>query len=107
MALASVVRHRDIDGLRHVRVVDHTGDNSYPTGGWAFTPAQIGFATNVVLLEGSVAFTGSVMIVPDLPNKKLKAFNLNAGAWQEVPNASAILNGVVMRVTYKATGSPG
>jgi len=51
VALGVNIVDRGAAGDLFFRVVDVTCDNSYPAGGWAITPAQLGFGANGVVYQ--------------------------------------------------------
>ena len=113
MALAYSIKSRDVAGSQFLRVVDITLDNSYPTGGWALAVKSLGLGTNGVIkfLEVPGSEDGYILQYDEV-NTKLKVFqgdnaNAAAGPATELPNASAVMNGKVVRVKVQGTGSPG
>lgn len=103
MTVTTNVVRRDTLGGTMFRVVDLTLDNSYPTGGWAITPQMAGFGTNgsVIHVYG-ISSKDGYSLGWDEVNKKLKVFqgdNTNAASAPgvELPNASAVMNGKVVR----------
>jgi hypothetical protein len=75
-----------------------TWDNSYPTGGLALTPGQVGL-TQVLGVQGfgtgGAASTALVEVSYDTTNSKLQAFGADGAAagianLKEIPNATNI-----------------
>lgn len=98
MAITITVAKRDATSLAR-RLIVLTLDNSYPTGGWAITPKDVGLGTSGDILGVNVIGAPSgYKFEYDLVNDKLMAFqgdNPNAAAAPgvQLPNASAVLNG--------------
>lgn len=64
-------RMRSVFGDRRVTTLDITGDNNYPTGGYAITPAQVGMTRfDVVTVQQPSA--GTRLVVWDYSAGKLK-----------------------------------
>jgi hypothetical protein len=83
---------RDNTGGRLRLIVDITGDNSYPTGGWAVTPAQLGVQRiDRVSADVKSPSTTSYIAQWDYANNKIKVFWTGAavnGTLGEVTNAT-------------------
>lgn len=65
-------------GNRKVRVYDVTGDTSYPTGGWAFTPGSVGLRFVDSIIGGHLRKTDGTAIVTlsyDRANNRLLAYS--------------------------------
>lgn len=110
MAIATSIIRRDTLGSLEYRVVDITLDNSYPTGGWAVSAQAVGFGLNGQILgEIGGAIKDGYMLQYDQVNNKIKVFqgdNANAGAAPgvELANASAVMNGKVVRMAFIGLG---
>ena len=92
MALVATILEREVVGTKVQNICEVAFDNSYPTGGEAYTPAMFGLSTVDVLLIVGLLGAG-LMIEHDRANKKLLIKNFNypagaAGAASEVANAS-------------------
>lgn len=87
-------------GNRREVVADVTLDNSYPTGGYALTPATLGVdgATDYIL---AFATTTGHTFAYDYANSKLIAFS----GGTQVSNATD-LSAVVVRVIAQGKGNP-
>jgi len=94
------VRFRQEYGMRR-GLVKITFDNSYPTGGWAFGPTDVGLTKFNLVDLPSVTDTGYLMAY-DYTNGKIKIFAETgaAGALSELAASSAALNGVEIRLMY-------
>lgn len=86
-------------GNRREVVRDVTLDNSYPTGGYALTPATLGVDGALDYIVALPTTTGHVFPY-DYANKKLMAFS----AGSQVSNATD-LSAVVVRVVAQGKGS--
>ena len=84
-------------GIRFA-VIDITFDNSYATGGWAVTPANLGMSViyGMIALGPQVAAAGS-LITYDPVNGKLLAFKSTAAGSLFGEIAAADLNTRVCR----------
>lgn len=94
MALTLGTQKKFSEGARWKTVTPITVDTSYPTGGWALTPTQLGLPMGLVdevyvTYNGKTA-AGGVTFVYDTANQKLMAFGGAAsGAVQaEITNAT-------------------
>jgi hypothetical protein len=109
MAATVALKLRDPDAVRFSRIVDITLDNAYPTGGYPFTPAQLGFGAGgtidaFVLLQPVVdGYFGQW----DMANSKLKFYQCaGAGApGTELGASAAVLNGKVVRALIYGAGN--
>lgn len=84
-----------------VRVVRVTFDNSYPTGGEAVTPSQLGFKNVHNIIPG--VSTNGYVVTYDKANAKLKVFRGGAAVstpFAEVPNATDLSTVVVDLTVY-------
>ena len=103
MAASAVIVDRGSAGDLFFRVVDVTLDGSYPAGGYALTPQQIGFGANGVIYlvtAGGYTKTGGWAVGWDYTNNKLQVFD-GSGAANVVNHevvATTVLTGVVARV---------
>lgn len=79
-----------VSGPPQFGLVDVTLDNSYPTGGYPITAAQLGFnrILGVIVMSHPSGYTFEY----DAANNKLKAYRVNttAAALSEVPNATSL-----------------
>jgi hypothetical protein len=76
-------------GSRYIIAGDLTLDNSYPTGGYAVTPALFGHRNSVTSIDTTVTAGGyTLLFVPS--TSKVKAFRVGAinSPLAEVPNAT-------------------
>lgn len=109
MAATAVIRARDATSKAR-RAVDVTLDNSYPTGGYALTPQQLGLGSGGAIEHVNVMGTADGYLYKWNPaTNKLMVFqgdNANAAAapGTEVANASAALNNKVVRLEVVGTG---
>jgi hypothetical protein len=81
----------DALGPRATALFVLTGDNSYPTGGWAFDPKQYsGFTPAVVFIAQRAPLTVAYQFVYDRTAKKLLVFwSAGSGAaFSQVTNAT-------------------
>lgn len=88
-------RSNDVFGARHVTILRVTGDNSYPSGGWAFDPKAQGHQGKVhaVFIAPRYDTAGNkgsagIFFQYDFTNKKILAF------WDSTPAAAARLTEV-------------
>lgn len=88
----------DIDAA-HARLVDITLDNSYPTNGWAVTPANFGLTEIITIFPMNA---NGYDIQWDGTASKLKVYS---AAGTELVNASAALNNVVVRALVIGRGA--
>lgn len=82
-------------GGKRAVATDVTLVDNYVTGGWAITPGNLGFDKNATLDVVDVPNVNGYDLQYDYTNKKIKAYS---AAGTELANASAALNGVVVRV---------
>ncbi len=83
MAATPVIVDRGAAGDLFFRVVDITLDASYPAGGYALTPQQLGLGLNGVVYmvdPGTVSKTGGWLIGWDYTNSKLQVFDGSGAA---------------------------
>lgn len=115
MALAfDLTGKKDAIGSMFIRLVKITLDNSYVgPGGWAITPAQCGFGSGGQIIDMAIInpIVAGKLVEWDQANLKLKALRDNdAGAYVqgadavELANASAVMNGKVVRAWVYGTG---
>lgn len=91
MALSLANFKPGVSGNRRSNIVDVTFDSSYPTGGEALTPAQLGLiSVDTVLADGKLGYTFPY----DRTNQKLLAFNGTTQAANEA-DLSAVTTRVV------------
>lgn len=93
-----------VEGDLSYVVAQITWDNSYPTGGLALTPAQVGLSKILFSVDGGVTNAGSAGMVStsyDVANSKLLAFGGAAAGSKhgEVTNATD-LSAVTSRVVF-------
>jgi hypothetical protein len=81
---------------KRLRVVDVTLDNSYPTGGYAITPAQLGFKVRIeTVFDATAKNAAGTSAVPcrwDPANQKLQCYRYDGASagkafLEEVVNA--------------------
>lgn len=99
LAQVNVPQRNHVVGNRREVVVDVTLDNSYPTGGYALTPATLGVDLALDYIFALPTTTGHVFAY-DYANKKLMAFS----GGSQVANATD-LSAVVVRVVAQGKGS--
>src|SRR5579872_3180240 len=94
MALTLGAQTKFSIGARYQVVTPITVDTSYPTGGWALTPAQLGLPLGLVDrvevdYNGKTA-AGAATLVYDPTNQKLMAFGgaASGSAQAEITNAT-------------------
>lgn len=102
MAASPSIVDRGAAGDLAFRVVDVTLDASYPAGGYALTPRDLGFGANGVIFGvfGSGSKTAGWMVGWDYTNNKLQVFDGSGAAnvaMHEVA-AATVLTGVVVRL---------
>jgi hypothetical protein len=97
MAATPTIVRRSHQGTVRVNYVDVLLDNSYPTGGYALTPAQLGF-TKVPLVVDAEPNTGRSFWY-DRVNQKLKSFN--SGGTETT--AATDLSAVTVRLSVEGT----
>jgi hypothetical protein len=110
MAPSVAIKKRGAAGDMWFRTVDITLDATYAAGGWALTPAQLGFGANGVIQMVDVGTRGGFLFEWDQVNNKLMARDCSGGvgvATPEAANALAALNGLVVRALVFGSGSPG
>lgn len=75
-------------GQMKARFVDITPDNSYPTGGWALTPGQVGMAKILAVIVPNS--NGYAMTYVRSTGKLLvrATGSANQAAFAEIPNAT-------------------
>lgn len=83
MAATVVVNQVGVPGNMRFAVADITGDSSYPTGGYAITPQQLGFSTQIYFAVENNAVGYETRW--DNVNNKLMFFDTGA-------SANAVLN---------------
>jgi len=103
MAATPVIVNRGAAGDLFTRIVDITLDSSYPAGGYALTPQQLGFGANgtVWFLDANtVSKTGGWLVGYDYTNNKLQVFDGSGAASSAMHEigAGTSLAGVVVRV---------
>lgn len=108
MAATPTIVRRGAAGDLFERIVDVALDNSYPAGGYALTPQQLGFGLNgsIVLVDGIASKTGGWEAAWDYTNGKLQVFDSSGAvnaAMHEVA-AATNLTGVVVRLLVKGIG---
>ena len=108
MAATTQIVKRGASGDMFERVVDVTLDASYPAGGYALTPQQLGLGLNgqIVFVDGNASKTGGWEVGWDYTNSKLQVFDSSGavnGAMHEVA-AATVLTGVVVRLLVKGIG---
>jgi|SRR5215831_10618982 len=108
MAATTQIIKRGASGDLFERLVDVTFDGSYPGGGYALTPQQLGLGLNgsIVLVLGATTKTGGWMVGWDYTNGKLQVFDGSGAASAAMHEAAAatVLTGVVARILVKGIG---
>lgn len=111
MALSYSIKRRGSAGDLAFRIVDVTLDNSYVTGGWPVSAQSLGLGSNgvvqFVLLSGSGR--NGYLLEYDHTAKTIKASqgdnpNVAAAPGVQLAAASAVLNGVVVRLLVFGDG---
>lgn len=78
MALTIGTQKRYSIGGRFQTVTAITADASYPAGGWALTPAQLGLPLGAIddvhFMNAGVTAVGAIHLEYDVTNQKLMAF---------------------------------
>lgn len=108
MAATAAIIKRGASGDLFERIVDVTLDASYPAGGYALTPQQLGFGLNgsIVLVTGATSKTAGWSAGWDYTNGKLQIFD-GSGAASSAEHevaAATVLTGVVVRLHCKGVG---
>jgi hypothetical protein len=102
MAATPTIVDRGAAGDLFFRIVDVLLDGSYPGGGYALTPQQLGLGLNGIIFmvdPGTVSRTGGWLAGWDYTNGKLQIFDGSGAvnvAMHEVA-AATVLTGVVVR----------
>lgn len=99
MALTLAPKHEYVVGDRLELVIDITFDNSYPTGGLALTPANLGF-TELDVVNATPDTAGHTFPY-DYTNQKLMAFS----GGSQVANTTD-LHTTTTRVVARGKGFP-
>lgn len=108
MAATAAIIKRGASGDLFERIVDVTLDASYPAGGYALTPQQLGFGLNgsILMVLGAASKTAGWDAAWDYTNGKLQVFDGSGAAnvaMHEVA-AATVLTGVVVRLLVKGVG---
>jgi hypothetical protein len=109
MAASVTIIDRGAAGDLFLRVVDVTLDSSYPAGGYAISPQNMGFGLNgrlIAIDPGTMSKTGGWLVGWDHTNAKLQIFD-SSGAANAVSHeviATTVLTGVVVRMTCWGQG---
>ncbi len=87
MAITVSALHRQVPGAAIEIVAEVTLDSSYPSGGYAFTPATFGLSS----LQYAIPIVGNAgyVVVHDQANLKFKVFQQNATSGPLVEVAGA------------------
>jgi hypothetical protein len=109
MAATPAIVNRGAAGDLFSRIVDVTLDGSYPAGGYALTPQQLGFGLNGQILfvdAGTVSKTGGWLVGWDYTNGKLQVFDGSGAASAAMHEAGAgtVLTTVVVRLQVFGKG---
>src|SRR5438105_890479 len=77
MAATPTIVDRGAAGDLFIRIVDVLLDASYPAGGYALTPQQLGFGTNgtIYYVGGAMSKTAGWSVGWDYTNGKLQVFD--------------------------------
>ena len=107
MAATPTIVDRGAAGDLAFRIVDVLLDASYPAGGYALTPQQLGFGANgtVYFVDASVSKTAGWMVGWDYTNGKLQVFDGSGAAnvaMHEVSGSN--LSAVTVRVLAYGKG---
>lgn len=107
MALGVEIKKRDAWGSFFVRLVEFDFDNSYPTGGEAYTLTQLELSQEVVavwFLENTLGYA----FEHDVANKKIKVYDLSVagGAAAAGTDALSIKAGVLSKEAAGAANAP-
>lgn len=96
-ALTASIKRRDFTDAGRLTIADITGSSSYSTGGETFTKALFEVLGNVdAIIDSGVP---GYVLVPDIPNLKIKYFKGAAGLLVEetaATNLSAVTGRVVV-----------
>jgi hypothetical protein len=88
-------------GSRYIIAGDLALDNSYPTGGYAVTPALFGHRNSVTSIDTTIS-TGGFLAVFVPPTSKLKFFKVGAaGALTECATTDLNTDTIRIHVTGK------
>jgi|SRR5215471_7645119 len=108
MAATAAIIDRGAAGDLFFRVVDVTFDGSYPGGGYALTPQQLGLGLNGTIFGvfGNTSKTAGWMVGWDYTNSKLQVFDGSGATSVAMHEAAAatVLTGVVARVFVLGKG---
>lgn len=107
-SLAVVAGSEDVWGKHRVKMVDITGDASYPTGGYAITGAQVGLRNIIgVHFVGGLSAGNGVMPFWDNVNGKMMLVYPSGGgaASPAALGAPAIAAGATAMTSAAANGS--
>lgn len=108
MAATPTIVDRGAAGDLSFRIVDVLLDASYPAGGYALTPQQLGLGLNgtIFFVDGSVSKTAGWMIGWDYTNGKLQVFDgsgaVNVAMHELAP--TTVLTGVIARLLVCGKG---
>lgn len=81
-----------------MRIITFTGDNAYPTGGYALTPAAVGLDTAILGVVAIGNSTATYSLAWDAVNSKLLWMRMGAAlslAFAQAANNEAGVNGTV------------
>lgn len=108
MAATPVIVDRGAAGDLFFRVVDVTLDGSYPAGGYALTPQQLGFGLNgtIYAVLGAFSKTAGWLVGWDFTNGKLQVFDGSGATSVAMHEAAAatVLTTVVARLVVMGKG---
>lgn len=96
----NLANRNHVVGSRRQVIVDVTLDSSYPTGGYALTPATLGVDGATDFIQAVATTTGHTFSY-DYVNSKLLAFS----GGTQVSNATD-LSAVVIRLIAQGKGNP-
>ena len=102
MALGIVLNYTPLQDLAGqyasstITYVNLTFDSSYPNGGYAITPSQLGLTTKIIQIFSPAAVAGGNFIIWDNTNGTIRVFTdpASTGSFTEVTSGSASLNGL-------------
>lgn len=109
MAATPTIVDRGAAGDLAFRIVDVLLDGSYPAGGYALTPQQLGFGLNgtvYLAIGGGFSKTAGWSVGYDYTNSKLQVFDGSAAAnlaMHEVA-ATTVLTGIIARLIVYGKG---
>jgi hypothetical protein len=109
MAATPTIVDRGAAGDLFFRIVDILLDGSYPAGGYALTPQQLGLGVNGVVFmvdPGTVSKTGGWLAGWDYTNAKMQVFDGSGAASLAMHEVApgTVLTGVIVRALVMGKG---